>query len=551
MILPATTAALGPWAREIITECEVSRADRIAKMAMWYSYYYNGTDGTGIAPYNKIFSHIDRLASFLFSAEDVRFILSYDQDVGEPWLTRATSMSRIFNRNFNRSGCDLDFSDAVHWALVEGKILLKQQWGFSGMEPWLVHPHFFAVLREDIDGLDRQEAFVQTVFITKNELRRQLTDATNKKDLEEAAAATATQRADELRPVDDTLRQIIIGGNTPVRQNSPAPGRSNVLMSNMPGPMLDPKVAADLVRVDELWVIDSARDDYTTIRLVDDIVIEGGLKRRNLSGVKGEHPYTEVCPNRNPNYFWGESEVATLAPLQDMLNESITDLRRLTKLRARPPRVGIGLTGISAEKYRALNVPDGYANEESPAGKMETLTSEVPPELFSQIEKILQWFDEAGGFQPITMGQGEPGVRAGSHATTLLRTGSPRIRDRALLVERQAGVYGDFSFKLLQNKNVEVFKAKKTGEEFILSQAGSDYRMSVDSHSGSPIFADDTERKAFQLHRAGAISAAELILLTRPPQMDALIEGAEKRQAAQEQLVKEHPELLTKGAKKK
>lgn len=549
MKLPQTN--IGPWAREIIDQCETSRADRISKLGQWHSYYYNGSDGGTVCRYNKTFSHIDRLASFLYSAEDVRFAIGFDQIIGEPWLARAAAQSRILNREFKRTGCDLDMGDAVHWALIEGKVLVKQQWGYAGLEPWMIHPHFFAVLREDIDGLDRQEAFVHTTFITKSEMARQLTDHPEREKIEEDIAATAQPREDELTIANDALRQVIIGGMNPVGIGVAAPGKSNVLISNAPAAQLSPRVSSDLVRIDELWVIDSGRDDYTTIRIVQpDIVIEGRLKRRNLSGVNGEHPFTEVCPNRNPNYFWGESEIGPLMSLQDMLNESLEDLRRLTKLRARPPRIGVGFSGITAEKYRALNIPDGFGTEDSPTAKIETLTAEVPPELFTQIEKILQWFDEQGGFQPITMGQGEPGVRAGSHAATLLRTGSPRIRDRALLIERQLATFGDFSFKLLQNKKAEVFRSK-AGEEFLLAQSGTDYNVTVDSHSGSPIFADDTERKAFQLHRAGAISPADLILLTRPPQMDVLIEHAEAREKAQAELVKQHPELLTKGTKKR
>jgi len=147
------------------------------------------------------------------------------------------------------------------------------------------------------------------------------------------------------------------------------------------------------------------------------------------------------------------------------------------------------------------------------------------------------------------MGQGEPGVRAGSHAQTLLRTGSPRIRDRALLVERQCAAHADFCFKLLQAKDAGVYRSKAK-EEFMLSQMLDDYRVTVDSHSGSPVFSEDMERKAFMLAKAGAIGPAELIMLTRPPQQDILIEHAEARAAAQAQMLQQHPELASKGRKR-
>jgi hypothetical protein len=542
---------LGAWARDLIDQCCVSRPDRISQLASWRAYYYSGSDDANEpARYNKIFSHIDRLASFLYSADDIRFSISYDGVLGEPWVERAAAAARVLNRDYHRRGCDLEFADAVHWSLIEGKNFIKTVWGHNGLEPWLVHPQFMGVLREDIDGLDRQEAFTHTSYVTPSELERQIIDHPNyaeiKRKLRSAAKRTT---ADEQDPLNDTLRQIVIGGMRPVQQNVAATSKSNVVIASSPVPNLDPKVANELVRIDELWVQDSARDDYTTIRVVEpDIVIEGDLRHRNLSGVPEEHPFSEVCPNRLDNYFWGQSEIATLAPLQDMLNEAIADVRRITRLQARPPKAFIGFQGLTEQKYKALNVPDGYIAEDQPNAKVERLAPEVPPELFQQIEKILNWFDEAAGFQPIMMGQGEPGVRAGSHAQTLLRTGSPRMRDRALLVERQGGAHGDFCFKLLQNKDAEVYTSKAK-EQFMLKQMPGDYRLAVDSHSGSPVFADDIERKAALLSKAGAISPTDLLMLTRPPHQDILIEHAEAREKAQQQFMAQHPELMLKGKK--
>jgi hypothetical protein len=542
---------LGEWARELIDQCAVSRPDRISQLSTWRALYYRGTDAGDPARYNKIFSHIDRLASFLFSADDVRFSITHDS-LGEPWQERMLAASRVLNRDYHRAGCDLDFADAVHWALVEGKTFLKTVWGHDGLEPWLIHPQFFGVLREDIDGLDRQEAFTHTTYVTPTELERQLTDHPQRERiLRELAKAQKSNRQEELDLQGDALRQLIIGGINPVQVNQAATSKSTVLFSTPPTPALDPKVARELICIDELWVVDSDRDDWTTIRVIDpDIVLEGNLRHRNLSGVAGEQPFIEVCPNRIDGYFWGVSEITTLAALQDMLNGAVEDVRMITKLQARPPKAFIGFQGLTEQKWKALNVPNGWISEDQPNAKIERLAPEVPPELFQQIEKILGWFDEAGGFQPLMMGQGEPGVRAGSHAQTLLRTGSPRIRDRALLVERQAAVHGDFCFKLLQKKIGSVFKSK-LGEEFMLEQMPDDYRVSVDSHSGSPVFSEDLERKAFLLAKAQAIGPVELLMLTRPPHMDILIERAEARVKAQQQMLQQHPELLSKGRGKR
>ena len=544
---------LGAWARDLIEQCEVSRPDRITTVGAYRAYYYNGSaDANEAARYNKIYSHIDRLASFLYSADDIRFSITYDGILGEPWSERAMHCARVLNREYHLHGCDLEFADAVHWALIEGKTFIKTVWGHNGLESWIVHPQFFGVLREDIDGLDRQEAFVQTSYITPSELERQIINHPEYSRIKREIATTHKRtREDERDPFTDTLRQIVIGGLTPVQTNTATTSRSNVLITAPPAPNLDPKVAKELVRIDELWVMDSKRQDWTTIRLIDpDIVLEGNNRLRNVSGVENEHPFIEVCPNRIDNYFWGASEISALAPLQDMLNRAINDVTRVTKMQAAPPKAFIGFSGITEQKWRALDVPNGWIAEENPNAKVERLAPDVPPELFQQIEKILNWFDEMAGFQPIMMGQGEPGVRAGSHAQTLLRTGSPRMRDRALLIERQGAAHGDFCFKMLQNKDADVY-VSKLKEKFLLKQLPPDYRIAVDSHSGSPVFADDIERKATALAKSGAISPSDYIMLTRPPHMDILIERADARAQQQAQFMAQHPELLLKQGKRR
>jgi len=158
-------------------------------------------------------------------------------------------------------------------------------------------------------------------------------------------------------------------------------------------------------------------------------------------------------------------------------------------------------------------------------------------------------FDDVAGFTPILQGQGETGVRSQSQANTLARNASPRMRDRALLVERQCTEWGDFLFKMLQAKEAEVQKGQKN-QEFLLSQLPDDAKIMIDSHTSSPVYQEDAEKKAFNLHKAGAIDNAALIMLTHPPHEDMLIAQAKARAEAQQKMLAEHPELLTKGKKR-
>jgi hypothetical protein len=158
-------------------------------------------------------------------------------------------------------------------------------------------------------------------------------------------------------------------------------------------------------------------------------------------------------------------------------------------------------------------------------------------------------FYEVAGTAPIMRGQGESGVRSGVHAETLVKTGSPRLRDRALAVERQCSDVGDFCLKMLQSKEARAFVTSK-GDEFLLSQLPEDVKVTVDSHTSSPAFSDDNRQLAFMLAKAQAIDAESLIEMTHPPMQDELIHRAREKKEMEAKLVQDHPELLSKGKKR-
>lgn len=548
MSLKVPSRNIGPWGRELIDECFSSREQRRDWIKNFKSYYYTGSDSGDQAVYNKCFAHVDRLASYLFSPSDVRFLIEFDEE--EPELTHkmGTIASRWINREFHRTNVDMAFSDANNYALVKGCCLIKQIWGHEGVDAWCVHPEFFGVLREDIDDLDRQEAFVHSTYLTKSAFRRMISDRTDAEQsrIMKEIDATAQSAKDQQDYEDDYFHQIVIGSTQPVHTGS-ATGTGMVGITGIPTPLIDPKVARDLVRIDELWVQDRERQDYTTICIAaSEIVIEGDDRHRNLCEIKGEQPFTKVCPNEVNGFFWGMSEIAQIYRLQDYLTQQIADLRRMSALKSDPPRVLIGFSGMTAEKYKALRRRGGFASEENPTSKVETLESDIPEQVFMLLDKTEKWFDDVAGFMPIMQGQGEQGVRAGVHAQTLARNASPRMRDRALRVERQLVEAGDFFLKLYQAKNAQVFNIDPENA-FTLAQLPDEGRLTVDSHTSSPAFQEDAERKAFALAKSGAIGPEDLIMLTHPPHEDSLVMRAKARQAAQQAMIAQHPELLTKG----
>jgi hypothetical protein len=546
MSLKVPQRNIGDWAKELIDECTASRDGRRENIKIWRNYYQAGTETGDQARFNKCYGHVDRLASYLFSPADTRFDVELDLTDSDEDKSIAQAVARQLNKEFVSCSVDTYFSHAVNWALVKGAVIMKILWGHNGLEPWNVHPEFFGVLREDIADLDRQEAFVHTTYVTPSELRRQLTDKYHVESImAEVENQTRPQREQDLMQ-DSFFHQVLIGGLNPVSTTGMSTGHGSVAIApNVP--VLAAEVARQLVRVDELWVMDRDRQDWTTIRMAyPDIVIEGKDKHENICGVAGEQPFKVVRPNESDGYFWGSSEIIQISPLQDLLNGQLRDWMRLVRLRSDPPRAMTGFSGLTTEKYRALRRPAGFISEENPQAKVQDLAPEIPQDLALSIDKTIQYFDDVAGFAPILAGQGEQGVRAGVHAQTLARNASPRMRDRALLVERQCVDVGDWCLRLMQAKKPEIYISDKR-EPFLLSQMNEDFMVSVDSHTSSPAFSEDNERKAFLLARAGAIDHADLLWLTHPPHENILIARARERAQQEAQLLKEHPELLTKG----
>lgn len=563
MKIPQKIKKLQTFTDELIHDCAVSRATRVTQYMYWMNYYYSGSSDQYPAIYNRCYPHVDRLASFLFSPVDIRYTIEFADTAGKEWLTRAAAAGKFLTKETKRTKCNLAFSQAVDYALPKGKCFLKLAWTDDGLKPFLIQPESFGVFREDISSLEDQEAFTLSSWHHPEQMRRQLQDHPDKDSIMKKIDSAMSSDTDETRP-GNMVHQIIMGGISPVPTAPPSTvQRGMVNVTGGPIPQLSPEVARTLVRRDELWVWDDAREDWTTIVSVGGsgsdagIIIEGKYKHRNLCGLKGENPFIEICANPVDDYFWGRSELAMLQPLQDTLNTRVMDANRLLSIRSDPPMSYSGMSGLTREKHRAFRAPGGYMADVNPNAKAQPVAPEMPPDLLQQIDAVLKYMDDVGGFSDIMQGAGESGVRAGVHAQTLVRTGGSRLRDRALLIESQCEDMGDFAFKLLQAKDATVFNSGTDGDgdgqedKFLLSQIPDDYRVTVDSHSASPAFSEDARNLAFALAKAGAINGEGLLTLTQPPLTDMLIaqwRDAQKAKAAQEA---QNPQPAKPGPKRK
>ena len=554
---------IGDWANEIATQCFVSRKQRVSDASLWKEYFFSGTNDGKLATLNMCYPHIDRMASSLFSPADTHFSISFDMDKPKVTQIQAQVAGRYLSQEFNRWGVDLEFAHALEWALMKNSAFLKLKaklseasddfWKYEGLDPLVVQPEAMGVLNETICGLDRQEAFCHQIYMTDSMFENLVRGHPKEEELiANVGRMKSAKTEDELE--NDYFHQVVIGGTNPiypVGSSNSVPGVAQVF--GAPTPTLSPEVKRNIIVLNELWVQDDERGDYTTIQFVEpNIVIEGELIRRNICGVEGEQPFRQICPNPVDGYFWGRAELQPLRALQDILNKRMNEYDRISRLRSNPPRAFYGTTGLTDNEKIAVASPGGFLTPQAPNAKSESLAPELPPELQKQIGEIMSWFDYVGGFENITKGQGESGVRSGSHADTLVRMASSRLRDRSLLVERQLSDVADFAFKLLQAKNASQFTSKD-GTSFLLSQLPEDARVHVDSHSSSPAFSQESKQTAVELLKVGAITPKDFIRLTHPPMEDILVQAAEEREAAaakekQEifQEAKQDPSLMQK-----
>jgi hypothetical protein len=540
------------WVKEIVDECMTTSEERGMTYTRAVQYYYTGTYDARASIYNKTKPFIDKLAGFLMQPTDVRFALVYDTSQDDDVLERAELVSEKLTADFRNTDSDVTFAEAVVWALVNGAQLLKHVPDDStgGFKLGMVHPQNFGVLSETTLALEEQEAMCHVSYPTISRLRTMLQD--HPRGPEIISRIEEGRRTDRQDEEPSYFHQMVVGGLNPLGDvpggapHTEAAGIVNVFP--VPTPWRPNRRISPTVKHCELWIKDRDRDgDYTTIQCIygsDPIIIEGDKTRRNLSRVPGRTPFVKVQGQMTPGYFWGRSTIADVQMLQDLLNKRMRDLKVMWDRNVNAPQVFSGFTSITEEQYFKIISEGGFLNDPNPNAKATKLLDPPPQNYLEELQFLFGLFDEAAGFSPVMSGQGEPGVRAGVHAQTLVRTSTPRLIDQAARIERQLADSGYLAFRIMQAMDAHIYTTGDSKIEFTLHDMPEDFQIQVDSHSASPAFAEDNRQVAIALARAGAIDAEDLIHMLHPPGAELLLARLRQRQkkeaaAAQQGEVKE------------
>src|SRR5262252_10839338 len=169
--------------------------------------------------------------------------------------------------------------------------------------------------------------------------------------------------------------------------------------------------------------------------------------------------------------------------LQDLLNKRLRDLKVMWDRNVNAPQVLSGFTSVTEEMYYKIISEGGFLNDPNPNAKAQKLLEPPPEHYLEELEFIWKMFDEASGFSPIMSGQGEPGVRAGVHAQTLVRTSSPRLIDQAARIERQLAQSGYLCLRIMQAMDPSIYTTSDSNISFTLEDLPFGFQVVVDSHS--------------------------------------------------------------------
>lgn len=527
--------------RQLIERCRVSRTERREQYTSRRLYWLFGTDGSypnsdvdlglGPPPANKIYPHLDLITSFLYAQETTRFSTTLGAEVPEPYMAWVPKLNERINDVWHVSNTDLIFGTALNLALVFDSMFIKPIWRGNGLYPGVVFPHNFGVLREDTSMLSRQEAFCHWYTITESQFRN---DYAGLPRLNSVLEKLNKRGSGMIEAQEAGIDRIIMSAQSPLGGSTGPPQGTGVIdwLSQVSMNYV-PRVREELIEMVELFVWDDALHDYRIVTLADPDVPIFDRPLKNVGWMEHEPPFVQICPNPDPHYFWGMSEVERLIPLQAARNRALAQIEHLNDLQAHPPSTASGFPSDMLEMQYVMDSPNGFLNQPDPAStggggpKADRIKIELPPDLYERMARLDEMFDEMSGLPPITQGKNPPGVRAGGHAMDLAKLGTARARKRALVIEDSLEQLATVYLRLLMKYDPDILEAPapdgKGAEHFVAAQFTDSFLVKVDAHSNSPIFVDDMTALAFQLFKAKAITRARLLEMVNVPMRQLLL----------------------------
>ena len=558
MIIPENEPLKSEFLQWCLDTCCASQNDRKNMYDRRRQYFLFGTGADQDVIYNRLESHMDLVASFLYSPDHAEFSLSAPANAADDLVKQFMAAQDAFNNDFRDAGMFDSFADALIWSLVFDTMILKPGWSETRQEITcsLIEPWKFGVFSEELPDLEDQPALVHSYHIDYDNACQRLIRAGLQDKIKELVVTNTPFTS----PFPDLITRMIISSTSGENLGGNVTGSVNP--SYVQRPSYHAKVDRPLVQFHELTVWDDECEDYRVFfavnpgifiadskKTIEVLKKSGGFKAQRTQQAPfyntqcnpffpREHPYVQVRPYHIYEYFWGKAHIESLIPLQDWSNERLDQISDILDKQANPAKVLSGFLGLTDEKAEAFGGADSWVMDQLPQAQVKELYPEMPPDIFQDYQSIGLLMIEASGLTEVLQGKGEPGVRSRGHARELRTTGAGRIKKQAIRLEAPLVRLGDLALRLNMRNNENEIQPDpkddgKPGNPFYYHNLIGDYALRIAGHSHSPLFADDSKELAAALFKSQAIDQEGLIRMLNPPGRDNLIHALRNRQRKQ------------------
>ena len=539
MKIPTGTEDRAAFVRDVMTVCQSSQAERQEAYRTAKQIYLYGDERAptqselGMGVINKVWNQIDKTTSMLYSSDTARFGVEIARHVDRSELKKCPALTDAVMDAWQTSESDIIFGQALEWALVYNTMIIKGRSNKQDLVTELIEPGLFGVYREDVCGLENQEAFFHEYYITKSQLAYQLRVAGHE-GVDAIVAAAIEGTAQPQGPVTAPGSRIDVSEAQPMTQ-----GEYNTTLGQRI--QYNAVLLKPMVRMFELYVFDDEIKDLRVFTVANPFlpVYDRSIE---TAFIGEERPFVQVCPFPMHGYFWGISALERMMTLQSMRNRRWDQVQHIEEMEAEPAQFVTGDVSSNPDEISdAFNTPGSIVTSAIPNSSVTPVKPTPPEDLFATVNYLDSQMDDAMGTNDVMSGRGEPGVRSEGHASKLMQAGSTRAKKRALIVERQIEELATLILKILRKFSDRVYETDE-GMKFTANEFTEEFMVHVDAHSSSPIFMIDIANQAFALFKAKAIDRATLIDMLNVPMKDLLkqqlktkIEPAEAQAAAKQQ----------------
>lgn len=516
MILPTDKKRLYDAVFDQLDYCTRTMDSRASTYNRREAVYRRGSAGAFRGRLNKAAPIVNRQASLLFVPHMLKFFPQVPPEESDNEVfDRADAVSDCVRMSWRDLQLDVIFPMAIRWALVRGAGLIsvkpqvRTNWDVD-LRIDFINPRDFGVGRETGSGswdLSRQQAVCLRSYHTLDELDRWLV---GREDPETILANLEYARVDAHGGFS---RITGMAGGATAFQAKP---------ENWPTfTGADEEDRARMAAVfHELRIFDDNLGDWRVFTISGSMILRD--RPQGAIGVPGILPYVKVCPDEDPDTFWGMSLVEQISPLQEWYLMRMEGMDERFRKRLRPPTAAIGLGQSFEEKIAGLNRAGGRVAIPNPNAKFQQFPPEMAPEDFEMMQVIAQQLNEQGQLPDIMRGVNDKGVRGENVFNSLTKLASGEIIQKSLVVESEAEDIANLIFHSMRRYSTAKL-VDSNGKMFFLAEFPEDVQIKVDGHSSNPILVEDQKLEVDGLLKRDLIKPSRAIRMIAPVSMASIL----------------------------